>query len=188
MINEFCWYLEHKSRRLLHFIHQKGIIRFFLLFKQYGVKILINSSWDTQYIHVLSSSRKALQIQPLKQTSLMRNYDPLSQIFIPKGYPFHWPTTKYTPFAHTCHTPPLKIDPKHCFPPPFFFFFAHLPDFATLIVVRMSVPSVWKPYPFPHFFCSWITTWLARVPPWVSMLMVTKKVYIKENQISPFKF
>ena len=49
MINEFCWYLEHKSRRLVHCVHQTDIVRFLLLFKQYGVKILITSFWDTQY-------------------------------------------------------------------------------------------------------------------------------------------
>ena len=38
-----------ESRRLLHFVQQTGIVRFFLLFEQYGVKILITSVWDTQY-------------------------------------------------------------------------------------------------------------------------------------------
>ena len=53
MINEFCCYLKHTSSRLLYFVQQTGIVRFFLLFKQYGVKILITSIWDTQYIWVL---------------------------------------------------------------------------------------------------------------------------------------
>ena len=50
MINELCWYLEHKLKRLLHFVHQTDIVRFCLLFKQYGVKLLITSFWDTQYM------------------------------------------------------------------------------------------------------------------------------------------
>ena len=49
MINEFCWYLEHKSRRLIHFVRQMGIVGFLLLLEKYGVKILITSFWDTQY-------------------------------------------------------------------------------------------------------------------------------------------
>ena len=51
MINQFCSYLEKKSRRLLDFVQQMvlsdfsfflsymGTVRFFLLFEQYGVKI-----------------------------------------------------------------------------------------------------------------------------------------------------
>ena len=47
-VNEFFWYLKQKSRILLHFAHQTGIIRFLLLFEQHDVKILITSFWDTQ--------------------------------------------------------------------------------------------------------------------------------------------
>ena len=54
-INEFCCYLKHTSSRLLYFVQQTGIVRFFLLFTQYCVKILITSIWDTQYIWVLNS-------------------------------------------------------------------------------------------------------------------------------------
>ena len=52
-----------------------------------------------------------LQARPYRSTpkltriSLMWNYDPASQIFLPKGYPFHWPTKNTHPFhiplAHT---------------------------------------------------------------------------------------
>ena len=63
-------------------------------------KRLVYGEGDT-YIHVLSSS-KAQQIKLLTQMSLMLNYDSLSQIFIPKGYPFHWPTTHTHPF-HQWH-------------------------------------------------------------------------------------
>ena len=55
MINKFCWHLDHKSRRLLHFVQWTGIVRSFLLFNQNGVKILITLFWDTQYIPVYVS-------------------------------------------------------------------------------------------------------------------------------------
>ena len=42
MINDFCWYLEHKSRRLLYFDQQTGTFKIFLLFEQYGIKIFDN--------------------------------------------------------------------------------------------------------------------------------------------------
>ena len=66
------------------------------------------------YIHVLSSASKALQIQPFTRISLqMWNYDPSSQIFFPKGYPFHWPSTNahpfHTPLAHTITETPIYI-------------------------------------------------------------------------------
>ena len=32
MINEFGWYLEHKSRRQLYFVQQTDIVRFFFTF------------------------------------------------------------------------------------------------------------------------------------------------------------
>ena len=91
--------------------------------------------------------------------SLMWNYDPLSQILIPKESPFYWPTKNTYPFHTPLHTPSLKIDPNHCFLP--------LPEFTTLIAVRMSVPPVWKPYHFPGFFFAhrWQHACLARVPP-----------------------
>ena len=55
MINEFFWYLKQKSRRLLHFVQQTNIVIFLLLFGQYGVKILITSFWDTQYVQCLEA-------------------------------------------------------------------------------------------------------------------------------------
>ena len=51
----FCWYLEHKSRRLLYSVHQMEIVRFLLFFKQYGIKSLITSFWDTQYVYYHST-------------------------------------------------------------------------------------------------------------------------------------
>ena len=45
----FFFFFAHKSKRLQHFVQQTGIVRFFLLFEQYDVTILITSFWDTQY-------------------------------------------------------------------------------------------------------------------------------------------
>ena len=32
-----------------NFVQQADIVKFFFLFEQYGVKLLITSFWDTQY-------------------------------------------------------------------------------------------------------------------------------------------
>ena len=40
-----------------HFVQQTGIVRILLLFEQYGVKILITSFWDTQYVLYTSNVR-----------------------------------------------------------------------------------------------------------------------------------
>ena len=39
---------ETQVKKTATFCYQTGIVRFFLLFEQYGVKILITSFWDTQ--------------------------------------------------------------------------------------------------------------------------------------------
>ena len=115
------------------------------------------------YIHVLSSSSKVLQIQPLTGISLMWNDDPYHRYHFKmiRAYPFHWPIKN----THPYHIPLAQTITKNWPLTPIFPFFVHLPYFMTLIAVRMSVPLVWKPYPFPPF-CSQMTTCLARVTPW----------------------
>ena len=45
-------------------------------------------------------------------------------------------------------------------------FFAHLPDFVTLIAVRVAVPSVWKLYTLPRFLAhGWQHVYLECPPP-----------------------
>ena len=39
------------QKRLLNIVQEMGIVRFVLLSEKYGVKILITSFWDTQYIY-----------------------------------------------------------------------------------------------------------------------------------------
>ena len=113
------------------------------------------------YIHVLSSSSKALEIQPLTRISLMWNYDTLSQIFIPKGNPFLCPTKIthpfYTPLTHimTKNEPKMQIFTLFC---PFFWFGDPYRG------PRVGAASV-KTIPFPSFFCLRMATCLARVVP-----------------------
>ena len=54
----FADIFEHKSKTLLHFAQQTGIARFFLLFEQHGVNILITLFWDTQYNSVFLQQKE----------------------------------------------------------------------------------------------------------------------------------
>ena len=62
------------SQEDIHFVQQTGIIRFFLPFEQYDVKMLVTSFWDTQYIP--ANSAKLFKIGPLRY--FLRQFQSLS--------------------------------------------------------------------------------------------------------------
>ena len=100
----------------------------------------------------LLSSSTTLLIQTLQIISLMWNY-------------FHWPTTNTLPFhAHPAHTITKTDRINTAFLPSF----THL-RYLILWPLSQSMcqchDSVGKILPYPLFFCQWMTTYLARVPP-----------------------
>ena len=89
----------------------------------------------------------------------MWNYEPLSQIFIPKGYPFL--LANYNLFTHFWYT----ISPKIYLNTDFLAFLVHLglSDFVTPMVWVLVLS--WENPTLYLAFCSWMTICLARVAP-----------------------
>ena len=80
------------------------------------------NSHTSMYCHLQVRSHAQIQ-QPSTQIPLIWNYDPLSQIFIANGYPFHWPTTNTHPFqtpsAHTITKNWPDVLPSYTYSPDF---------------------------------------------------------------------
>ena len=54
-----------------NFVPQADIVRFFLLFEQYGVKLLITSFWDTQYLPIWSQRLSGKSNNSVSETRIL---------------------------------------------------------------------------------------------------------------------
>ena len=125
-----------------------------LLFKTpLQITMISNNTGATTciYIHLLSSSSRALQTQPFTDIFIVKLWSLITDIHS-KRLPFLLANYKiHTLFTHIQHTPSLKIDPKHCC-------FSLICPFAWFCDPLGSVCQccLWKPYPFPRCsICGW---------------------------------